>query len=441
MRNRDGRTGRIGFRRLAAVAVLLLASGAMGAAEPEGGGHVPFAQWEQVTGDWGGARSALAEKGLTFEGGYIVESTSVWSGGIHERESHRNVLWLDAGLDMEPAIGLKGGTLFTELLYVNRERGGTADAGDFQYHSNIESDRRLAAIYELWYEQLFFGDRLRLKVGKADANYEFNYVESGREFAHSGSCYSPTLFVFPTYPDPAMSVNAFFTALEKDQATLTLGYGLYDGAMGVDDIRTGSRGPSTFFHDDRSNDYFHIAELALAWDRFGSLYGGRLTVGGWWHTGDFARYDGGTDHGTGGFQVVAEQRLTAPGGPESDRGWYVFGQYGQADSQVSEAAQHIAGGVVARGMAPGRPGDSFGLYLSFVDLSDDAIDLEFEPEEEGEVPPPLFTADEFALDAYYRFQVTPAVWLQADLQYIVHPSGDDSIDDAFIGGIRAEFSF
>ena len=396
----------------------------------------PFWEWERATGDWGGARSRLEEHGLTLDGEYVVEWTSVWDGGLREKESSRNLLVLDADLDLEKAVGLTGGRLFAEFLYVNRERGGSADAGDFQAYTNIESDRKLAVLYEAWYEQTLFDGRLRLKAGKLDANSEFNYVDAGAEFAHSSIGFTPTIFVFPSYPDPAMSVNVFVTPIEREAWALTLGYGLYDGAAGVDGIRIGSLGPSTFFSDDRSDDYFHIAEVALTWDHLGDAYGGRFALGGWWHTGEFARYDGGEDHGTGGLYMTFEQRLTAPDGPEGDQGWYVMAQYGHADAQVSEIEDHAAIGVAGRGIFACRPRDSFGLYLSYADLSHDAIDLEFEPEEEGGLPPHLFDSDEFAVDLYYRFQVTPAIYVQPELQYIANPSGDGEIDDALVGGIR-----
>ncbi len=55
--------------------------------------------------------------------------------------------------------------------------------------------------------------------------------------------------------------------------------------------------------------------------------------------------------------------------------------------------------------------------------------------------PALFDTNEFAIDAYYRFQVTPAIFVQPELQYIINPAGDDTTQDALIGGMRLGISF
>jgi porin len=390
-----------------------------------------WTQWEGITGDWGGLRSDLAESGIGIGAEYIAEYSGVIDGGVRERWSFRNLFTLDLTLDTEAAFDLPGGTFFVQYLSVNPEDGGSRDAGDIQVYSNIESDRHLDTIYELWYEQLFFDDRLRLKVGKLDANSEFAYVDVAGDFAHSSAGFSPSVFVFPSYPESAMSVNIFGRVLDTDAAALTLGYGFYDGAAGVDGVHTGSRGPSSFFDDETSDDYFHIGQAELTWDDLGGrsdgwLQGGRLSVGGWLHTGEFDRFDGGSESDAAGFFLTVEQRLLAREGDE-EGGLYVLGQYGRADDEVSEIGGHYALGLVSRGTFAGREADSAGVYLSFADLSDEAG--------------AGFEEDEFAIDCYYRWQATPAIFVQPEVQYIIDPSGDPAIDDALVGGLRIGIAF
>ena len=52
----------------------------------------------------------------------------------------------------------------------------------------------------MWLERRLLRDRLRLKVGKADANADFAGVFAGGEFLHSSAGYSPTIQGFPSYP-------------------------------------------------------------------------------------------------------------------------------------------------------------------------------------------------------------------------------------------------
>ncbi|MEM0914246.1 MAG: carbohydrate porin [Planctomycetota bacterium] len=409
----------------------------------------PIWDWERATGDWAGLRGDLDDAGLTFGAEYIAEWSGVLDGGVSRSGSFRNLLTADLTFDTEALIGLPGGTAFFQYLHVNAERGGSLDAGDLQVYSNIENDRSLDVIYELWYEQLLLDDRLRIKVGKVDANSEFDFVDVAGDFSNSSAGFSPTILAFPSYPDPAMSVNVFGALVDSDGIDITLGYGFYDGAAS-DGVATGRRGPSTFFSGDLSDAYFHVGQVELGWDDLfpdaGVMKDGRLTLGGWYHTGTFEKFGGGTEDGTAGFFATGEVRVFDPdhgpdvgtpetalqatgraGGDAPPRGLYVFAQYGWADRSVSEVAQHIAGGVVWRGPWAGRSGDSLGVYASLADLSD--------------ASGAGFDGDETAIDAYYRVQLTPAAFVQPELQYVVNPSGDSRADDAFIGSVRVGVAF
>ncbi len=402
-------------------------------APPEAEGAVDQLWWERerITGDWWGLRSGLGDVGLSLGGEYIAEFSSVLQGGVNERGSFRNLLMLEATLDLGVAFGWEGGTVYAQYVSVNPETGGSRDAGDIQAYSNIENDYHMDVIYEMWFEQVLFDERLRLKVGKVDANSEFDLVAIAGDFSNSSAGFSPTIITFPSYPDSAMSVNIFGKLLETEQVGLTLGYGFYDGAAAADGVRTGTRGPGTFFDDDKSDDYFHIAQMELVWGSIleeGSwLRDGRLSLGGWLHTGEFDRFDGGMKDDPVGLFATLEQLLLATGTDGGEGGLYVFGQYGWADDEVSEFGQRIAGGVVLVGTFPGRENDRAGVYFSYADLSDKA-DAGFEE-------------NEFVVDVYYRLQMTPSVFVQPEVQYIVHPSGDPDIDNALVVGLRVGVVF
>src|ERR1700759_1868267 len=95
--------------------------------------------------------------------------------------------------------------------------------------------------------------RLRIKVGKVDAPTEFAAPAGGAGVLNSSFGYSPTLFLLPTYPDPAMSVNAFY----YPAPWLSFSAGVYDGS-GERGVLTGSYGPKYFFNG--PGDYFFIGE-------------------------------------------------------------------------------------------------------------------------------------------------------------------------------------
>lgn len=347
-------------------------------------------------------------------------------GGVRQRASGRVLTTLEAGIDVSNLFGSDAaGTVTIVAQSIRAESGGSADSGDNQVYSNLETDENRDDIMELFYERYFAASGARLKVGKMDANSEFAYVDAAGDFSHSSAGFSPSIFVFPSYPDPATSINLFVESWAPwADSTATLGYGLFDGAFGVDGVRTGRRGPSTFFSNDVSGDFMHLLQWEIVTDH-GAGQETRTTVGAWKHTGQFERFDGGVESGTEGIFATWERSLPRTG--LDDHHAYVFAQYGWADDGVSPTGEHAAAGFVVEAPLPHRLHDRAGLYASLADFS------------ELEQPNP--PSSELAFDAYYRLQWSERLWIQPEIQWIVDPSGSRELSDALVLGLRlgAEF--
>ena len=168
-------------------------------------------------------------------------------------------------------LGWQGGTFFIDFYSFNGENGSD-DVGDVQGLSNIDLDASRDEIAELWYEQVLLDGKVRVKIGKVEANSEFDFADNAGDFMCSSPGCSPTIFVFLTYPDPATSVNVFIYPNDS----LYVGAGLYDGA-GQEGISTGLRGPETFFGS--PSDLFIIGEAGMTWE-CAEGRPGRLAIGG-----------------------------------------------------------------------------------------------------------------------------------------------------------------
>jgi len=382
--------------------------------EREWFGGLSWWEWTRATGDWGGTRTRLEQYGITLEGSYTFEWSSVWDGGVSDRASTRSLLDINISIDLETLVGLDGASVFVDY-YSTDGRGGSADAGDFQGFSNIETGENRDEIAEIWYQQSLFNGVLRAKFGKFDANAEFAFADAAGEFLNSSAGLSPTLIALPTYPDPAFGGALFVSPSDRTY----IGGGFFDGSATVDGVRTGNLGPSELFRDKLSDDYFVIGEGGVLWKGPGSLGEGRLAGGVWHHTGDFETFQGGVEDGTEGFYLVLEQDLTSP---ENDVGRLrVFSKYGWADPDVSEAHHHIDCGLVVEGITETRDSDAAGVYVSFVLFSDQAG---------------MSDDCETVLEAFYLLQLTPWASVKPDIQYIVNPSGDGMTDDAFVASLR-----
>lgn len=390
-------------------------------------GGEDWSAWTRATGDWGGARTALEDAGIAFNGSFIGDWGRVLSGGVREGSDFRFLLDLNLTFDLGVLAGLEGGSVFADFQTGN-ETVASGDSGAFQAISNIAIGGSMTQLSQLWYEQWLGDELVRVKLGKIDANTEFAFIGAAGGFINASAGFSPAIFALPTYPNPSTAVVAFV----YPDDSVYLGAGLFDGANAVDGVATGSRGPATMFGDDLSDDLFWIAEAGVTLREAGPLSATRVAIGGWWHTGEFARFDGGADDGTGGVYLVGETRLWAPGACDladdgDARGLWAFIQYGWADDAVSVVGQQFGGGLALNAPFEGRDDDSLGVYASWVDFSDD--------------PSAGIVGDETIIELYYDFAVTPAFHVKPDLQWVLDPSGDPSVEDALVGTVRCVWTF
>ncbi len=376
---------------------------------------------DRLLGELFGLRSGLEEAGIAIDATLVFDASAAWAGGVSRRSVSRALLDVGASFDLERILGLAGGTVFVDVQWQNG-RNGSAAVGDIQGFSNIDAPNR-TQLNELWYEQTLLDGRLRLKVGKLDANGEFAFVDGGGEFLNSSMGFSPTIFTLPTYPDPAFSVNVFAYPTEF----LYVGFGVYDGS-GALGVETGRRGLRTFFADN-ADELFLVGEVGFTYDLFDGL-AGRIAAGGWGHTANFERFDGGVEDGTAGFYFLVDQRLWRENSAdeEDEQGVAAFFQLGWADEDVSEIALHVGGGATWTGLLPGRDEDVLGFGVTWVQLSDE--------------PGAGFGEDdELTIEWFYRLQITPALAIKPDLQFIHNPGGDAGVDDALVATLRVEAAF
>ncbi|MFM9959111.1 MAG: carbohydrate porin [Phycisphaerales bacterium] len=385
-------------------------------------------EWSRATGDWGGARTALEDHGLTLSGSFIFDLVGAWSGGRDQRSISARLFDFNAMLDLDKAFGIKGGSVFADFQVLSGN-SPSRRVGDFQGTSNLESDQSRNQLSELWYQQWLFDDVLRIKLGKIDGNKEFDFLSHAVEFLNTGAGLTVTSAFLPCYPDPSTAVCAFIYPTQK----WYIGLGFFDGAI-KDGVRTGERGPATFFSDDLSDDFFYTAETGVTFD-LGFIKDLRIAGGVWHQEGDFEEFNGGGEQdGTTGFYVISEGTLWSPGGgtaegaeDDDNRGLVGLFRYGHADEEVVAAGNSLGGGLHLIGTFPGRDSDTAGVWVNWVDLSD----------EEGAG----FENDETVVELFYKISVTPWITVTPDIQFVTDPSGSEDVSDAVVGSLRVSITF
>jgi porin len=382
-------------------------------------GGAAFSDWTRCAGDLGGWRTDLEGLGIELSGGYVADWAAPWSGDAGRRSSYVSLLDFNIAFDLESLVGLPKTLAYVDA-YSIAGRQPSNDVGDFQGLSNIQSTR-VEQIAEAWVET-WLSD-VRIKAGKVDFNSEFAVNESGGEFINSSAAVPSTIVAYPTYPNPAMALNLFYHPTE----TFYVGVAVYDGANG-EGVNTGTLGPGSLFSGSPSDALFYAAEVGVAWPGGGEWGAGRFSIGAFHHTAKFSTFAGGIEQGTEGLWASVEQRVWRENPTQEDeQGVAVFATVGLADDSVSACGTSIAAGLAWIGPLRGRDDDVLGVGVFHCDLSNEL----------GAGTP----KNETAWEAFYKVQVTPAINIKPEVQYIMHPGGVAGVDDALVALLRFEFLF
>lgn len=374
---------------------------------------------DKATGDWGGVRQILAASGITIDASFLQEGFVNFRGGIGTHSLvAASTTDLSLSVDTQKLFGWEGGKFYVDLedhAGGNPSKDLTGDLQIFDKHSTAP----YLQIFELWYQQEMFDGLLRLKIGKVDANSEFSVIDNGLPFLNSSTQVSPTVFVFPTTPDPMPSVNLFFTPSKSCYVSFGAYYANRSDTFG--DL-TGH--PA----DAQLTDYgaFLIGETGVRWQNAPILHGGgNLKFGFWDQTGTFTRFDGSKQRGTHGWYSILDQTIWRPAGASpGGRGVRSFLEYGRTQESINPIYQHIGGGLTWTGPFACRPEDIAGLSVQYAYLSSQAA---------------LPFTYETAVEAMYKVKVTGWAYILPDLQYIVHPGG--KYPDALVGTLEMKVEF
>lgn len=115
---------------------------------------------------------------------------------------------------------------------------------------------------------------------------------------------------------------------------------------------------------------------------------------------------------------------------DEKRGWGVFGQTGISDGNPNPAKYVLNAGLGGASMIPGRTRDVFGVGFFYVGLSDSFKAL---------TAPVLPQRDEYGVELFYNYAVTPWCRLTADFQ-AARPS-TQSFNTVVITGLRLQLLF
>jgi porin len=378
----------------------------------------PFKEWDRLTGDWGGKRTDWMEKGIDVNLRLTDDFTRVQRGSA-DPYSSSNRYWIDANVDLDIGKLAKfkpGGHLFMSFWQFGGENG-SSDFGGINKISSIDSEFR-QELAELYFTGKYVKDSFDTRIGKMDPTERFNHSEYSDDFMNEAATYPATYFPSPYRPETAVGGDLFYR-----NKGFYAGLGIFDGSK-QEGVETGHGGASHFFGE--PGDLYWVIESGYRW--VGGNRPARVVAGYWRHSGDFISLAGNKFDGSSGWYLMAEGQLTRENKADAKdpRGFYLVARYGTQEPHTSVIDWTSTFAVVRKGTFASRKDDSYGLAYSISSVTE-------------EDPSTVRHSSEEVTELYYRAQITPAVSISPNVQYVGNPGA--TFRDAIVFGFRVVIDF
>ena len=378
---------------------------------------------ETLSGDWGGARSSLFEKGYEFAFEYTAEAFSNVSGGTKSGSVYNGLGYWVVDVDGEKAFGWASTSFHFAAIWTHGVSPGQYTGNELAV-SNIDAYDGLR-LHEVFLEKDF--GKLNLKTGNLLADEDF--VGSGyREvlindaFGQTASWSANTLNGGPAFNAPGLGLHLRYDFSKA----LYLQAGIYDGDV-FDDAGGDPSVNQHGTHFELGNGQGWTSLYQIGYNGFAVSDGedlpGWYRLGAWHHSSEFDKHDGGKADGNGGIFASIDKMVFREKG---EQGLGVFGGLGTAKRDRSRFHWTMETGLNYMGLIPGRDEDITSLGFVYGKHSSEISTVK---------------SHESVLELTYLYQMSPAIYIQPDIQWINRPGGDDEVSDALAIGLRVGLTF
>lgn len=374
-------------------------------------------------GDLGHLFGLTDDSGIRLGGSWIADGDWLLTGGQNSQDlTGNNSIILGLTLDTQKLSWWDGGLFGVQMLQFNGMPSNT-DAGTVQGFDSITGSPPLhrTELYQLWFRQALFENKLIFRIGKTAPTVNFNNVlrpvpltdEALVIPSVSGLLFTP-IFVNPTmlglipgYYNSAYGITSTFAPNEK----FYISAGTYDGNL-ANGTQTGLVGPKF------NGYYFSIAEMGYAWKAGTEQKPGLIAIGGWNQTGQLTTSNGVAENGAQGLYMFGSQRLWYRDPGVDISGISAYFQLGVNNSNTITANQYVGLGLTGFGLT--RPKDSFGVGLATSWLNQNVVTRK----------------NELMLQGYYQANLTSGLYLAPILTYIPTPGASANLPGTWAGSLQ-----
>ena len=417
--------------------------------------HAPDFAATTLSGDWGGARSSLWQRGLSLEAGLKFDSLRN-RGGTRDGTQTVSHLELRLRADLQQLLGWKNAVAYINTDTDNGPGINARRTGSLMGVSNIEVPVPTTRLFHAWLQKGLMDDRFSLLAGIYPIDSEFFTMDSAATLLHPAYGTPADLALTNA---PSVFNNAAFGVRAKwfseDREIYAMG-ALMDGIP-----NDPARPKATAIRFAKGDGAFVIAELGwmpletghafepvdpadvrqtpalVAHEKYGGI--SKYAIGLWRYgnrVADQLDVDANGDplqrRSQGGY-VLAERSLFNLGG-EAGRDVTAFGRYSFSAGHSTALDRMWNLGLRIRGPLASRPDDSLAIGWTRSRLASKWRAVQAAAGTDT-------VAAEEALEVTWRAAITQWFQVQPNFQYVRRPGGAANARNATLIGARVELTF
>jgi porin len=369
-----------------------------------------------LTGDWGGDRNYFASKGVTFDMSLTQTAMSVISGGKNQGWEYAGRGNITLNFDTQK-LGLWPGGFLTVEFEGNYNRSINLDPGSLSPVNTNQlfpmpghQELNIPAVTFMQFFSHYFGVVLgKLDTTSGDAN-EFAHGKGDIQFMNLAFNINPALLL--TTPNSVLGAGVIILPTkDPNEAIIKIMAVDANGKANRSGFDTAFEGNNTYAIEGRlRTNFFGMTGHQLA----GALYSTKefasleqdslLLLKGIVRNG---KLDTEKEDDSWAVYYNFDQYLYEP---KKGQGIGLFGRFAASDGDANPVHYFYSIGIGGKGIVPGRALDSFGLGYYYMDISHPKLTGIFIDKE--------FLRDEYGVEAYYNFAITPWMKLTPDIQFI-----------------------
>ncbi|UNK49882.1 carbohydrate porin [Lysobacter sp. S4-A87] len=416
--------------------LLAVALPAVAKAEASGDPDALNAYADRISGDWGGARTALSRRGIDMSLSYINEWLHNSTGGERDASAYADQFAVGLDANLEALVGWPGASF--HVLVTNRngpQLDAKAGLGTLLETHEIYGRGHYTRLTRFYLQQSLFDQRVTLNLGRSDVDF----FPLSCDFINISFCGPlPGYHSNGWYTWPIGQYFANVTFRPTRTSYLKLGASdvnprNLDGDQGLR-LRTP--------HDDHDG---ILSNVEAGWlpRLFGRL-DGAYRIGFWRNSTDQADLLVSAQSGTPlmrdqstGYYAMAQQQVWFN---ESGRLLTLFANLSRSDPDVDRVDRLISLGLWLHGPFAGRPHDRVGFAVGQNRVGAPAREAE-RLAQPGAGMDAVLPRHENPVELNYQFAVLRGVQLMPSVQHVRHPGGRSDNDSALVWGLKLNADF